>query len=93
MSEDAAAWGTGDLGVVFSGGGARGMFEVGAYEVLLERFGRPKVVSGTSAGAINAALVAVGKSPPQMKDFWLSLGRDAPLSSNEAFFRAAAACS
>jgi predicted acylesterase/phospholipase RssA len=54
------------LGLVLSGGGARGAFQVGVYERLLRdpRFSDgPAVVSGTSAGAINAALIAAGKSP------------------------------
>ena len=46
------------LGLVLSGGGARGAFQVGVYERMLEdaRFARgPVILSGTSAGAINAA--------------------------------------
>ena len=49
------------LGLVLSGGGARGAFHVGVYERLLAdpRFAAgPAVLSGTSAGAINAALIA-----------------------------------
>ena len=49
------------LGLVLSGGGARGAFQVGAYERLIEdpRFERgPDVLSGTSAGAINATVQA-----------------------------------
>ena len=45
------------LGLVLSGGGARGAFQVGVYERLLEdpRFADgPTVLSGTSAGGINA---------------------------------------
>ena len=51
------------LGLVLSGGGARGAFQVGVYERLLEdaRFAAgPTVLSGTSAGGINAALIAAG---------------------------------
>ena len=49
------------LGLVLSGGGARGAFQVGVYERLLSdaRFADgPAVISGTSAGGINAALIA-----------------------------------
>ena len=61
------------LGLVLSGGGARGAFHVGVYERLLEdpRFADgPTVISGTSAGGINAALIAAGKSPRELLQFW-----------------------
>ena len=61
------------LGLVLSGGGARGAFQVGVYERLLRdpRFERgPAVLSGTSAGAINAAMIAAGKSPASTRA-WL----------------------
>jgi NTE family protein len=68
-------------GVVISGGGARGAYEAGLLSVvlprLLEEDGDQRfVVVGTSAGAINTALlcshadVAVGID--RMLDFWLS---------------------
>ena len=77
------------LGLVLSGGGARGAFQVGVYERLLadERFARgPAVISGTSAGAINAALIAAGKSPGEMARFWEALARNPPVVANERFF-------
>ena len=47
---------------MLSGGGARGAYEVGVVSVLLpelERRGeRPRVILGTSVGAINAAYLA-----------------------------------
>lgn len=50
------------VGLVLSGGGARGAYEAGVLSVLaphLERRGeRPSVLVGTSVGAINAAYVA-----------------------------------
>jgi NTE family protein len=50
------------VGLVISGAGARGAYEAGALDVLLpalaEQKQRPKVLIGTSAGAINAALLA-----------------------------------
>src|SRR5512140_1208260 len=44
---------------VFGGGGARGALQVGALRALLERDYRPDLVIGTSAGAINAAYIAL----------------------------------
>jgi NTE family protein len=77
------------LGLVLSGGGARGAFQVGVYERLLEdeRFARgPTVLSGTSAGAINAALIAAGRTPREMLDFWLAIAADPPVKASAAFF-------
>jgi predicted acylesterase/phospholipase RssA len=78
------------LGLVLSGGGARGAFQVGVYERLLAdpRFARgPAVLSGTSAGAINAALIAAGRSPREMMDFWNGIAADPPVTASARFFR------
>jgi NTE family protein len=52
------------VGLVLSGGGARGAYELGALSVLapvLERRGeRPRIIVGTSVGALNAAYLAAG---------------------------------
>src|SRR5262245_64892624 len=77
------------LGLVLSGGGARGAFQVGVYERLLEdpRFAAgPTVLSGTSAGGINAALIAAGKSPGEMLQFWNDIADDPPVVANAEFF-------
>jgi NTE family protein len=56
------------VGLVLSGGGARGAYEIGVLSVLaplLESRGeRPDVIVGTSAGAINAALLAADAHLP-----------------------------
>jgi NTE family protein len=80
------------LGLVFSGGGARGAFQVGVWKVLREQGLQrdPEVVSGTSSGALNAALIAAGLTPDQMLAFWLDLANDPPIMANEAFFRSLA---
>lgn len=77
------------LGLCLSGGGARGAFQVGVYERLLRdpRFARgPVVLSGTSAGAINAALIAAGKSPREMMAFWNGIADDPPVVASPLFF-------
>jgi hypothetical protein len=77
------------LGLVLSGGGARGAFQVGVYERLLEdpRFADgPAVLSGTSAGGINAALIAAGKTPREMLRFWREIGDDPPVKASSDFF-------
>lgn len=76
------------LGLALSGGGARGAFQVGVYEVLLRspQFAAgPAVVSGTSAGAINAALIASGKTPGELIAFWHGLATDQPVDASASF--------
>jgi NTE family protein len=59
--------------LVFEGGGVRGVAYAGALDVL-DRAGilsQVKAVAGTSAGAITAALVALGYTPAEIKDIFL----------------------
>jgi len=82
----------GTLGLVLSGGGARGAFQVGVYERLLAdpRFATgPTVLSGTSAGAINAALIAAGRSPDELMRFWNDIADDPPVVASAEFFASA----
>ncbi|WP_276484746.1 patatin-like phospholipase family protein [Paraflavitalea pollutisoli] len=63
-----------DYGVVFSGGGAFGAWEVGAYAAIREWHGKdPVVVSGASAGALNAAAIFAGKDVNALKKIWIGL--------------------
>jgi predicted acylesterase/phospholipase RssA len=48
--------------LVLSGGGGRGAFECGVIEKLAELGWRPDVLVGTSIGAMNAAVLAIGGS-------------------------------
>ena len=54
--------GTGSAGLVLSGGGARGAYQAGALRALAERWEGPpfSVVTGSSIGAVNGAMVAEG---------------------------------
>ena len=62
-----------NIGLVLSGGGARGAAHIGAIKAL-EEFGiSPTHVSGTSAGAIVGALYAAGKSWSEMLDFYKTI--------------------
>ena len=47
------------LGLVLSGGGARGALQVGAIRALLEADYHPDLLVGTSIGAVNATYLAV----------------------------------
>ena len=76
-------------GLVLSGGGARGAFQVGVLERLLqdpEFESGPVAISGTSAGGINAALLAAGKSPAEMRQFWRDIAADPPVVVNAQLF-------
>lgn len=57
-----------ELGIAFSGGGARGIAHAGVLQYLEEIGIYPKAVSGTSAGAIAGALYAAGLSPSEILD-------------------------
>jgi NTE family protein len=56
------------IGLVLAGGGARGAYEAGALSVLMpaleERGQRPRVILGTSVGAINAVFAAANAHLP-----------------------------
>ncbi len=55
-----------ELGIAFSGGGAKAAAHCGALQALKEYGIRPDVVSGTSAGSLVAAFWSAGFSPVQM---------------------------
>ena len=63
-----------EYGIVFSGGGALGSWEVGCYEEILETRGKkPLVVTGASAGALNAAAVTAEMSVTDLVGLWNDL--------------------
>src|SRR5512147_499054 len=71
------------IALVLSGGGARAAYQVGVLQAIGERLapGAPApfdIVCGTSAGAINASVVAAGgrelaASAARLRDLWCSL--------------------
>ncbi|MEA3245769.1 MAG: patatin-like phospholipase family protein, partial [Gemmatimonadota bacterium] len=65
----------GPYGIVFSGGGALGAWEVGCLERLVAHHGGayPSVVTGASAGAINAAGVALGMTAADLRLAWAEM--------------------
>src|SRR2546428_1971545 len=74
----------GPYGVVFSGGGALGAWEVGCLHSLLRRHETkyPLVVAGASAGALNAAGLALGMTVGELHAAWKSLSPAAVFSPN-----------
>lgn len=61
----------GPIGLVLSGGGARGLAHVGVIRYLEELGIRPTLVAGTSAGALVGALYAAGVDVDTMLDFFI----------------------
>ena len=61
--------------VVFSGGGAKGGYQIGAWKALTELNFRPDIVTGTSVGALNGALMALGKYDEALS-IWENMSMD-----------------
>jgi NTE family protein len=66
------------LGIVLSGGGARGFAHAGILKALNEKGFYPDIISGVSAGAIVGALYADGHSPDEILKIF---------SQNDSFFK------
>ena len=56
------------IGIVLSGGGARGFAHLGALQALHEHKIYPEIISGVSAGAIVGAFYANGMAPEDIFD-------------------------
>ena len=63
------------VALVLSGGGAKGAWEAGAAAALIERGVPVSLVAGSSAGALNAAMLADGRLD-RLHDLWRSLSRE-----------------
>ena len=75
------------FGLVLQGGGALGAYEVGAVEYLYERGMECAIVTGASAGAMNAAALAgATQYPPRvLQELWEKLAVDPPIRSCPRF--------
>ena len=60
------------IGLVLSGGGAKGAYQAGVWKAMVEAgvAERVKAISGTSVGAINAAAFASVRDPGSIKTLW-----------------------
>ena len=73
------------IAFVLSGGGNRGALEAGALLALLERGIRPDIVVGTSAGAMNAAFIAIDPTvngAKQLGDRWEQIHKETVFPGN-----------
>ena len=62
-----------DLGVAFSGGGAKAAAHCGALQAMKEYGVKPQIVSGTSAGSLVAAFYSAGYEPKEMIELFLGM--------------------
>src|SRR6187551_3069584 len=71
------------IGLVLSGGGARGFAHIGVLQWLEEHHIPVDYVAGTSMGGLIGGLYAIGLTPDEMKDVayninWIDLFRPVP---------------
>ena len=61
------------VGLVLSGGGAKGAYQAGVWKAMAELglAARVRAISGTSIGAINAAAFATLRDPAAVEKFWM----------------------
>ncbi len=69
-----------DVALVFSGGGSRGLAQIGVLQVLDSIGVHPDIVIGTSIGAVIGGLYAAGYSPSELESLTTSLDWGAFLS-------------
>lgn len=90
-SRGAVSDGSGKIGLVLQGGGARGAYQVGVLKAVAEITGRRRspfqIVCGASVGAINAAPLAAASSNFQrgtqrLETLWRSLKSEAVYETN-----------
>lgn len=73
------------IGVVLSGGGAKGIAHIGILKALEEEGLRPDYIAGTSMGSIIGGLYALGYSADQLDTIIRSVNWDLVLSNNIPF--------
>jgi NTE family protein len=82
----------GKVGLVLSGGGAKGAYQVGVLNALVE-FNIPvHVIAGASIGSLNGAVLACAPSlsegAKRLDEIWRELGNDSPLKQQvPSYFR------
>lgn len=76
------------IGLVLSGGGAKGAYQVGVLKYIAEAGMKVDAVSGASIGALNGAIIASAKNlteaSEQLDELWQLLAKESPLKYNKA---------
>ncbi|MCE9598270.1 MAG: patatin-like phospholipase family protein [Spirochaetia bacterium] len=62
-------------GLILSGGGARGAYQVGVWKYLQELGWKPDLICGTSVGAVNSAAIGCGLNLEEMISLWKTIER------------------
>lgn len=82
------------LGLVLSGGGAKGAYQAGILQYMAEVGMQPEMVSGTSIGALNASIVSaqrdIVKAADIINEVWEGLANTKPLKLGSGAFITAA---
>lgn len=77
-------------GLVLSGGGAKGAYQVGVLKALLELDADIDMVAGASMGALNGAVLACAPSLPEgvqrLEKLWNTLAAQSPVEANTPFY-------
>lgn len=71
-------WSKHEIGIVLSGGGAKGAYEIGCWDALAKAGFKFSAISGTSIGGINGYLMSV-VDVKKAKSIWIEMGRSSPL--------------
>lgn len=82
-----------ELGLAMTGGGARAAYQVGVLRYISKKYPdfRPPIITGVSAGAVNAAHLAAYQGPfpeavEQLAELWLELTTDKVFRTDSGFF-------
>lgn len=74
------------VGLVLSGGGAKGAYQVGIVKALAKLETDVKAVAGASIGALNGAILASAPSLQEgavrLEELWMTLAQSSPLAPN-----------
>ena len=73
------------IGLVLEGGGTRGAYQIGAIQALLEQGISFDVITGTSIGAINGAMLAVGQFD-LLKDLYMNIEPRQVIEASEVIY-------
>jgi NTE family protein len=79
------------VGLVLSGGGAKGAYQVGVLKALNELNIQVDVISGASIGSLNGAIIASAKSQKDaaenLEKLWMELSSISPISIGSKFIQ------